>query len=151
MFDLDFQGHAIKIEFFHYHRWIPWPRKHTHEKYFQKIRTGRQKSRGGCINPPLGVFGWRNTLGVCGLIKQSSTSRFLVLSIADFQNKSYFNTREPFLGTPGSTPDPGALRTCGTPGATFERRRSADNLNENALFSAISSSYWQYDHLFNLT
>ena len=52
VFDLDFQGHAIKIEFFHYHRWIPWPRKHTHEKYFQKIRTGRQKYRGGCINPP---------------------------------------------------------------------------------------------------
>ena len=23
VFDLDFQGHAIKIEFFHYHRWIP--------------------------------------------------------------------------------------------------------------------------------
>ena len=69
MFDLDdFQGHAIKIEFFHYHRWIPWPRKHTHEKYFQKIRTGRQKSRGVASTPPLGVFGWRNTLGICGLI-----------------------------------------------------------------------------------
>ena len=67
VFDLDFQGHAIKIEFFHYHRWIPWPRKHTQEKYLKKIRTGRQKSRRGCINPPLGVFGWRNTLGVCGL------------------------------------------------------------------------------------
>ena len=53
MFDLDFQGHAIKIEFFHYHRWIPWPRKHTHEKYFQKIRTGRQKSR-GVVPTPLG-------------------------------------------------------------------------------------------------
>ena len=25
MFDLDFQGHAIKIEFFYYHCWIPWP------------------------------------------------------------------------------------------------------------------------------
>ena len=23
VFDLDFQGYAIKIEFFHYHRWIP--------------------------------------------------------------------------------------------------------------------------------
>ena len=23
VFDLDFQGHAMKIEFFHYHRWIP--------------------------------------------------------------------------------------------------------------------------------
>ena len=23
VFDLDFQGHAIKIEFFRYHRWIP--------------------------------------------------------------------------------------------------------------------------------
>ena len=34
--DLDFQYHAIKIELFYYHRWIPWPRKHTHEKYFQK-------------------------------------------------------------------------------------------------------------------
>ena len=52
VFDLDFQGHAIKIEFFHYHRWIPWPRKHTHEKYFGKIRTGRPKSRGGWYPPP---------------------------------------------------------------------------------------------------
>ena len=67
MFDLDFQSHAMKIEFFHYHRWIPWPRKHTHEKYSQKIRTGRQKSRGVASTPPLGVFGWRNTLGICGL------------------------------------------------------------------------------------
>ena len=70
VFGLDFQGHAIKIEFFHYHRWIPWPRKHTHEKYFQKIRTGRQKSR-GVVSTPLGVFGWRNTLGICGLISQA--------------------------------------------------------------------------------
>ena len=51
MFDLDFQGHTIKIEFFHYNRWIPWPRKHTHEKYFQKIPTGRQKSRGVVPTP----------------------------------------------------------------------------------------------------
>ena len=72
MFDLDFQGHAIKIELFHYHRWIPWPRKHTHEKYFQKIRTGRQKSRGVASTPLLGVFGWRNTLGICGLIESST-------------------------------------------------------------------------------
>ena len=63
VFDLDFQGHAKKIEFFHYHRWISWPRKHTHEKYFQKIRTGRQKSRGGCINPPLGRFRLAKYLG----------------------------------------------------------------------------------------
>ena len=53
VFDLDFQGHAINIEYFHYHRWIPWPRKHIHEKYFQKIRTGRQKSR-GVVPTPLG-------------------------------------------------------------------------------------------------
>ena len=46
MFDLDFQVHSIKIEFFHYHRWITWPRKHTHAKCFQKIQTGKQKSRG---------------------------------------------------------------------------------------------------------
>ena len=46
VFDLDSQGHARKIGFFQYHHWIPWPRKHTHEKYFQKVRTGRQKSRG---------------------------------------------------------------------------------------------------------
>ena len=51
VFDLDFQGHAMEIEFFHYHRWIPWLRKHTHEKYFWKIRTGRLKSR-GLIQPP---------------------------------------------------------------------------------------------------
>ena len=56
VFDLDFQGYAIKIEFFHYHRWIPWPRKHTHEKYFQKIRTGRQKSRGVEPTPPPWAF-----------------------------------------------------------------------------------------------
>ena len=68
VFDLDFQGHAIKIEFFHYHRWIPWPRKHTHEKYFWKIRTGRPKSRGGVVpTPPLGVRRWIFTLGICGL------------------------------------------------------------------------------------
>ena len=69
VFDLDFQGHAIKIEFFHYHRWIPWPRKHTHEKYFWKIRTGRPKSRGGGVvpTPPLGVRRWIFTLGICGL------------------------------------------------------------------------------------
>ena len=65
VFDLDFQGHAIKKEFFHYHRWIPWPRKHTHEKYFWKIRTGRPKSRG--VVPPLGVRRWIFTLGICGL------------------------------------------------------------------------------------
>ena len=62
VFDLDLQGHAMKIEFFHYHRWIPWLRKHTHEKYFRKNRTGRPKSR-GVVSLPLGVFGWRNTLG----------------------------------------------------------------------------------------
>ena len=52
VFDLDFQDHAIKIEFFHYHRWIPWPRKHTHKEYFWKIRTGRPKSRGVVLPPP---------------------------------------------------------------------------------------------------
>ena len=46
VFDLDFQGHAMRIEFFHFHRWIPWPRKHTHEKYFQKNSDGKVKSRG---------------------------------------------------------------------------------------------------------
>ena len=66
VFDLDFQGHAIKKEFFHYHRWIPWPQKHTHEKYFWKIRTGRPKSR-GVVPPPLGVRRWIFTLGICGL------------------------------------------------------------------------------------
>ena len=63
MFDLDFQSHAIKIEFFHYHRWIPWPRKHTHEKYFKKIRTGRQKSRGGVASTPPGRFRLAKYLG----------------------------------------------------------------------------------------
>ena len=52
VFDLDFQGHAMNIEFFHYHRWIPWPRKHTHEKYARKFRTGRPKSRGVVPTPP---------------------------------------------------------------------------------------------------
>ena len=63
VFDLDFQGHAIKIEFFRYHRWIPWPRKHTHEKDFQKIRTGRQKSKGGVASTPLGRFRLAKYLG----------------------------------------------------------------------------------------
>ena len=61
-----FSRSCNKDRIFRYHRWIPWPRKHTHEKYFQKIRTGRQNSR-GLHQPPLGVFGWRNTLGICGL------------------------------------------------------------------------------------
>ena len=39
--------------------------KHIHEKYFQKIRTERQKSRGG--GTPLGVRRWIFTLGVRGL------------------------------------------------------------------------------------
>ena len=63
---LIFQGHAIKIEFFHYHRWIPWPIEHTHDKYSPKIQTGRQKSMGWWYSPP-GVFGGWNTVGVCGL------------------------------------------------------------------------------------
>ena len=55
VFDLDFQGHAMKIEFFHYYCWIPWPRKHTHEKYFRKI--GREgKNPGGWYPPPLRRF-----------------------------------------------------------------------------------------------
>ena len=51
VFDLDFQDYSIKIEFFHYHHWIPWLQKHTHEKYFQKILMGRQKS-GGVVSTP---------------------------------------------------------------------------------------------------
>ena len=39
VFDLDFQGHALKLEFFHSYGWIPWPWEHTHEKYVDKIRT----------------------------------------------------------------------------------------------------------------
>ena len=62
VFDLDFQGHVIKIDFFHYRCCIPWPRKHTHEKYFQKIRTGRQKSR-RVVPTPLGRFWLTKYLG----------------------------------------------------------------------------------------
>ena len=58
-----------KDRIFYYHRWIPWPRKHTHEKYFQKVRTGRQKSRG--VVPSLGVRRWIFTLGIWGLILHS--------------------------------------------------------------------------------
>ena len=35
--------------------------------FFKKFgREGRNP--GGLYQPPLGVFGWRNTLGICGLI-----------------------------------------------------------------------------------
>ena len=34
---------------------------------FSKNSDGKAKIQGGCIHPPLGVFGWRNTLGICGL------------------------------------------------------------------------------------
>ena len=60
-----FSRSCNKDRIFHYHRWIPWPRKHTHEKYFWKIRTGKPKSSG--VVPPLGVRRWIFTLGICGL------------------------------------------------------------------------------------
>ena len=51
VFDLDFQDHAIKIEFFSLSpldsltpKTYPW-------EIFSKIRTGRQKSRGGGTHP----------------------------------------------------------------------------------------------------
>ena len=50
-----FSRSCNKDRIFHYRCWIPWPRKHTHEKYFHEIRTGRQKSRGVISTPsPLG-------------------------------------------------------------------------------------------------
>ena len=48
--------------FFHYHRWIPWPRKHTHGNISKKS-YGEAKIK-GVVPTPLSVFGWRNTLGV---------------------------------------------------------------------------------------
>ena len=89
VFDLDFQDHAMKIEFFHYHRWIPWPRKHTHEEYFQKIRTERQKSRGGVVStppPPLGVRRWIFTLGIWGL------GLIIIVCWLGFSNKFHSKT-----------------------------------------------------------
>ena len=61
VFDLDSQGHAMKIEFFHYHYWIPWPENIPMRNIF-KIRTGRQKSR-GLYQPPLGLFRLAKYLG----------------------------------------------------------------------------------------
>ena len=61
-FDFDFQGHTMKIEFFHYHGWIPWPRKYTQEKYLKKF--GREgKNPGGCIHSPFGRFRLAKYLG----------------------------------------------------------------------------------------
>ena len=34
---------------------------------FSKNSDGKAKIQGGLYQPPLGVFGWRNTLGICGL------------------------------------------------------------------------------------
>ena len=44
-------------------------RKHTHEKYFLKNSVRKAKIQRGWYNSthPLGISGWRNTLGVWGL------------------------------------------------------------------------------------
>ena len=52
MFDIDFRGHAIKVEFVHYHCWIPWSWKHTYEKYFQKFGRGGKIPGVGTHPPP---------------------------------------------------------------------------------------------------
>ena len=49
--DLEFQGHVIEVENSNYHYSIPWPRNYTHEKFHQKIRSGRLKSRGVDATP----------------------------------------------------------------------------------------------------
>ena len=100
VFDLDSQGHAMKIEFFNYHHWIPRSRKHTHEEYLKKNSDGKAEIQGGgcCINPPpLGVFGWRNTLGICGLMmtmwvvyhffRKGSRIRFSMVDFLKFVTK----------------------------------------------------------------
>ena len=67
VFDLDFQGHTIKIEFFHYHRWFLDPENIPMKNISSKF--GREgKNPGGWYPPHLDVFGWRNTLGICRLI-----------------------------------------------------------------------------------
>ena len=55
VFDLDFQGHAIKIEFFHYHRWISWPRQTYPWEIFSRNSDGKAKIQGGLYHP-LGRF-----------------------------------------------------------------------------------------------
>ena len=66
VFDLDFQGHAIKIEFFIITVGFLDPENIPTRNIFKKF--GREgKNLGGFHPPPLGVFGWRNTLGICGL------------------------------------------------------------------------------------
>ena len=52
VFDLDLQGHAMKIEFFHYHRWIIWPRKPW--EIFSEHSDGKTKFQGEGCTPPLG-------------------------------------------------------------------------------------------------
>ena len=72
VFDLDFQGHAMKIEFFHYHRWIPWPRKHTHEKYFKKFGREKAEIQGGLYQPPLGHLRVKLTFPISDIIFQNT-------------------------------------------------------------------------------
>ena len=72
MFDLDFQGHAIKLEFFIITVGFLDPENIPLRNIFEKF--GREgKNPGGVVSTPLGVFGWRNTLGICGLITQKTS------------------------------------------------------------------------------
>ena len=64
--DLDFQSHPIEIEHFNYHHWFPWPRKHTHEQFYTKIRSESHRSRGLQPHPPP----WLQTLVEIAWLKE---------------------------------------------------------------------------------
>ena len=57
--DLEFQGHAIE----NFNSALDsLTRKHTHEQFHNKIRSGSQKSRGWSCNNPLALNVGRNSL-----------------------------------------------------------------------------------------
>ena len=66
VFDLDFQGHAIKIEFFHYTVGFLAPENIPKRNIFEKFGRDDQNP-GGVVPTPLGVRRWIFTLGICGL------------------------------------------------------------------------------------
>ena len=74
VFDLDFQSHAMKIEFFIITGGFldPPPLPENIPMRNISIKFGREgKNPGGWYPPDLSVFGWRNTLGICGLTTKS--------------------------------------------------------------------------------
>ena len=74
VFDLDFQGHAMKIEFFIITVGFLDPENISMRNIFEKF--GREdQNPGGWYPPPLGVRRWIFTLGICGLTSNLDNCR----------------------------------------------------------------------------